>query len=309
METTAASPRTVDAPLSPTSLQRAPVGADVAVARETLNGVAARFGACALDDPARGILDVKVMAAVQSFEPCLIEFRAAIADLAGHPDDDAVAELVTGFFEGLLPHKQSPAGGSFLWADGYRYLLRELFLTAVATFVHRGDAEKAGRLLDHVYACSRNRRDMSFVAFDAYVKSLDEFRNRRLILGRRSLCADLIRRRADDRTCPFATLMQVDLVLCLRSLVHEQDFFNRWYPRTLVLADDVGAEGLEMFRAARVPHDFTTLARLLRVADRDTMIERFEQVFDAWNLDRWELAGEPLDLRRLIGLDKGGATV
>lgn len=278
-----------------------------------LDALASCFDEFALREPTNGLLDSKVLASIDQFAPYLGEYRRFVAALAQQEVARTHAPALIGFLTRISAYKRVDRDQftqSNLWADGYRFILRELFLTSVAILLRHGRYAFVGDLLRARYpTVGRERLDDSFVIFDGYAKTLDEFRNRRLQLHRLSVSSDLLRDRADAAYCDFDEIMQADFLLCLRSLLCEDNFFVRWFPRTLVFAERYAVSGFDLFVTTVAPERFSPLAALLGFADRDALLRRFDDVRDAWCLDSWELGGCPLDFQGFMGLRNAALVV
>ncbi len=272
-----------------------------------LNTLAASFSNFTLREPSNGLLDSKVLEAIDLSLPALQDYRAVICAIAdGESCARHVAAMVE-FFKVIALFKRpsvAPVSQCVLWADAYRFIVREFFLTTVAILIDRRAYDEAAQLMaaDYSPADSSDSAQQRFVVCDGYVKTLDEFRNRRLQLNRLSVSGDLMRKRCDPVRCEFDAIMQADFLLCLRSLVCEKSFFVRWYPRTLVYAENFQLTGFDLFIGGADPARFSPLATLLDVADRAQLVERFDAVRVAWRLDEWELAGASLDFAGYMGL-------
>lgn len=281
-------------------------------AAEYLTTLANTFDDFALQAPGNGLLDCKVLGAIERFLPYLGEYRAFVGALAQRSDAQVFASVLVSFFASLQRYKQPLPGAaqeSVLWADGYRFILRELFLTTTAILLRHERYDAAAALLEARYGDGDDDGSRaSFVVFDGYAKTLDEFRNRRLQLHRLSVSSDLLRDRADATQCSFADIMQADFVLCLRSLICKENFFVRWFPRSLVYAERFANTGFDLFVSAAGPGRFAPLARLFKVVDRDDLTRSFEDVADAWCLAGWELGGCPLDFHGYMGLRNAALT-
>ena len=271
--------------------------------RHYLVSLAASLDRYALHEPANGLLDVKVVEAIDHFLPSLKEWRGLLTAVATCADPSAHMPAVLAFFRNIIGYKSAVSQEQYcvLWSDQYRYLVRELFLTAVGIFMRHRQWDAVAQLVSAEYGDDKDTAQR-FTVFDGYAKTLDEFRNRRLQLHRMSVSSDIMRDRVDVTQCDFEGLMQADFVLCLRSLVCEPNFFVRWYPRTLVYADHFAVNGFDQFVTASDPARFEPLAKMLSVADWDDLMTRFEAVYRAWDLVRWELAGAPLDFHGYMGL-------
>jgi hypothetical protein len=263
------------------------------------------FGDYTLREPANGLLDSKVLEAIDAFEPDLKRYRETLAALATHPAAADLVKHLLPFFRDIVRFKHDVANTQqcVLWADGYRFLLRELFLTTIAILIRNEAYDAVAVLLEADYSLSDEGPALRFTVFDGYAKTLDEFRNRRLQLQRMSVSSDVMRERADPSVCDFESLMQADFILCIRSLVCEPSFFVRWYPRLLVYADDLAMTGFELFVRGSNPERFGPIATMLDCPDREMLLERFNAVYEAWALERWEVGGTPLDFRGYMGLN------
>ncbi len=275
--------------------------------QQYLNTLADSFDAYALRQPANGLLDSKVLESIDRSLPALKGFREIIAAIADGDSSAKYIPALVNFFDAIVVLKRPPVSQvsqCVLWADAYRFIVREFFLTTVAILIDRDAYHAAVGLMSAEYAPlgSAESGPQRFVVCDAYVKTLDEFRNRRLQLNRLSVSSDLMRQRCDPAYCDFAAMMQADFLLCLRSLVCEKSFFVRWYPRTLVYAENFMLTGFELFISSADPARFSPLATLLDVADRAQLVERFDAVRAAWGLDQWELGNMPLDFHGYMGL-------
>ena len=274
-----------------------------------LDALLAVFADFELQEPANGLLDVKVLAAIESSAPYLAEYREFLAVVVQEPDNDDLLACIGDFLAAALAYKRLDGGGAtycHLWCDGYRYLLREWFLTSV-TFLLRAQRYAAvSALLARRYSAPRTSAGggESFVAFDGYVKTLDEFRCRRLGLHRVSLSADLLQQRLDEVATPLADVMQCDFLLCLHSLLHSDDRLRRWYPRSLVFADAYSQQGFDLFVTGADPARFGAVATLLGVRDRDELVARFDALEVDFNLPAWGFGGVRLDFRGFLGWRK-----
>ena len=271
--------------------------------RHYLVSLAASFDRYALHEPANGLLDVKVVEAIDHFLPSLKECRTLLTAVARCSDTMAHMPAVLTFFRNIIGYKSAVSQEQYcvLWSDQYRYIVRELFLTAIGILMRHQQWDAVAQLIGAEYS-DGDEPVHRFTVFDGYAKTLDEFRNRRLQLQRMSVSSDIMRDRVDVTQCDFEGLMQADFLLCLRSLVCEPNFFVRWYPRTLVYADHFAVNGFDLFVTASDPARFMPLAKMLNVTDWDDLMGRFDAVYTAWDLVRWELAGAPMDFHGYMGL-------
>ncbi|MEO1576304.1 MAG: hypothetical protein AAFU65_15260, partial [Pseudomonadota bacterium] len=105
--------------------------------RHYLVTLAASLDEYALRQPANGLLDVKVLEAIDLFLPALKDYRRVVSALAGAPDAKVHADHLVNFLRDVIAYKGALAQEQdcVLWSDQYRFLVRELFLSTVAIFL------------------------------------------------------------------------------------------------------------------------------------------------------------------------------
>lgn len=245
-----------------------------------------------------------VVSSIHNFLPYRDEFAEFILLVSLHADDPEVYELIFGFFEDLLRFKDPPAGigGYDHIRDNFRFILRELFLYLVAALIRNSKYDVADMFMSREYFFSSGRRSdagQHYVKFshfctDAYSIEAEGHS------GRTDMTAKLLRERATNKEVTFNLLMQADLVLFLRSLLHRtgpDDWF--WIPKSLVHAEYHGA--FDLFARAESRRRFESLKVLLKIEGRQELVSSFDRAVNEGIFG--ELRLKSATVRRLINLD------
>jgi hypothetical protein len=186
--------------------------------------------------------------------------------------------------------------------DNFKFVIHELYLYAIASFIKYERFETAAHLIHSDYYVSGRSaygRDemVSFEVFHGYLRSL-EGRNNRLNLRRLSLRADMLRERCKEVGVNFAQIMQADFVLYLCA---ELDNQRSWWPETLLY---VGRHSgpFELFARSRSAKYFSRAQQLFNISNKDPLVA-LVAAFRAGNLKapRWEF--ESFSPGALIDLD------
>jgi hypothetical protein len=245
-----------------------------------------------------------VVSSIHKFLPYRDEFVEFVLLVSLHVDDPETYELIFGFFEDLLRFKDPPAGiGGFDHIrDNFRFLLRELFLYLIAALIRNGKYGVADMFMSREYFFSSGRRSdagphyvkFSHFCTDAYSIEADGYS------GRTGMTAKLLRDRATNKDLTFNLLMQADLVLFLRSLLHRigpDDWF--WIPKSLVHAEYHGA--FDLFARAESRRHFESLKVLLNIEGKPELVDSFERAVSEGIFGDLHLKSTVI--RRLINLD------
>lgn len=187
--------------------------------------------------------DELIVKSIDDFMPARDEFIRVTMTMSRYSDPLAGAHRLHRFFESLIQYLYRPANvtsGTTWDLDNFKFIIHELFLYALAILLRGDHIEAATHLLAQPYyvpqGSDRNESGMrSYTELREHMASLEE-RNKRLQLNRVSLRADLLEDRSKTSGLTFGDLMQGDLVCFLRSMIIGQDFFDLWYPETLLYA-------------------------------------------------------------------------
>lgn len=239
--------------------------------------------------------DEMVVSSIEDFIPYRNQAIELFLAIALHQDNDETRVIVHRFFERLIPYLDRPQHiASYRdWDfDNFKFIVHELFLYAIGSFLRYERFEFASYLMtNHYYVAGRSDygRDVMvpFEVFRQNMKSL-EHRNKRLGLRRLSLRADLLEQRSKGTGIEFRHLMQADFVLFLRDHLDRPDEQWHWWPETLLyVGRHSGA--FEIFARCRSITYFDKVKIVLGIDSKarlQQLLELFE--YDRWNLPRWE---------------------
>lgn len=172
------------------------------------------------------------------------DYVEAVAAFSG--DDPTSVGPFIKLMEGIGAHLGPPTtSGSYYagWVDFYAFFALEALLLQTAALLRHERWRCLRRLLDATYIVRDSQGAMtteSFVAFDPYLVSLDEHRNRSLNLNRVSVSADLLKERCSAEKTTFNEVMEADVFLALKVLASpsagSSQGWRYWAPRTAVFA-------------------------------------------------------------------------
>lgn len=254
------------------------------------------------DDP----FDDAVIASIDAFLPYRNEVIDVVLSLSLYLDNEETRSTVHRFFEMLIPYMSKPTHVS-QWResdfDNFKFVVHELFLYVIAILVRRERFASAAYLLENRYYVSAYRdygRDpmADFGIFRQYTESLEK-RNQRLNLRRLALRADLLKERCKGVPLEFVDLMQADLLVFLRSCIHGQSGFRRWWPETLIFAGNHHGQ-FEVFARSRSHRYFNQMKVILGVDSRDELVAAINAL-PPGDLPRWQF--ESFAPATLVGLE------
>ena len=181
-----------------------------------------------------------------------------------YTQDERYADLIHALFERLLQYFDAPEGMPRyreIAFDNYKFFAHELLLHCSAMFIAEGRHDLFNALVERQYYLERKagfggQPLVQFTKFRQYLKSL-EARNQKSNLRRLSITADMLKQRAANSGTKFRKLMEADFILFLRAELAGLDFYNRWWPDTLVyLGYDYSVfEVFERSRSSRFSND------------------------------------------------------
>ncbi|MDH3588276.1 MAG: hypothetical protein OEQ74_02610 [Gammaproteobacteria bacterium] len=265
------------------------------------------FGDFRVDGPDNEPLDVRILNTLTAMKP-LRDYFLEFVNLANKADRrNDIHSVIRPFLGTLLAYKHAPREVihfNHLWCDHYRFVLRELFIHVIASLIVDCNYEEARKYLEaeYLFETDRGPQRANFLKFDAYIKSIDEFQTRRLRQQRLSPAADLLKARADRSFVSFGDIMQADFLLCIRGLMHHQKGLARWFPSTLIYAQEFEKTGFDLFFAAQSKKKFQPIHVLLDVRNKKDLLQRFEQVSKDCSLAQWKLGEVPIPFDRYMGL-------
>ena len=257
--------------------------------------------------------DDLVVKSIESFLPYRNQVIQVFLLLARYRDTIESCELIHRFLERLIPYMRPTANvmGYHAWDfDNFKFIIHELYLYAVASFIDRGRFKTAVHLMStgfysppfHGY----RGKMRSFSVFYNHLKSLEN-RNKRLKSGRLSLHAHLLKKRTAQSGIEFRHLMQADFVLYLRGILHStENHPDYWHPETLVYACDYPST-FEIFSRSQSTAFFDRVKVLLGITGKHSLgsllanVEKNHLLVPRWRFQR-------ISPRKLLGFDQISTT-
>jgi hypothetical protein len=247
--------------------------------------------------------DDEIVASIDRAKPLRDQFDHYVSMRAAFSSDSPKAfRRVLALLEQVLCLRVPPEGMSSYrdeWFDVYRFLAWEFMLLTVAALLREHAWQSLDQICSETFIFQRNGadRDRNFLEFEPYLRSLDDRRNRRLGLNRVSLQTDLIHDRVTASGMTFIEIMQADVFLSLRSLVHQPPNQMRafWFPRTLLYLD---GQRLPLFAKTSRVDIKQGLLTALAVSNSNEFSERFERAAAGLkNFSEWRMDSEYIDIR------------
>jgi len=246
----------------------------------------------------------KIKVSIHRFLPYRDEFIDFILFASLYIDDETVFRSIFKFFEQLLPLKELPplTSGFDHIADNFRFILREMFLYMIAALIKNEKFEIVDLFLRHEYFNSLSKkndydeRHVSFTTFSTDAGSIEV--DRGLSSNQTGI---LLRERAYNREVEFTDLIQADLVLFLRSILHRKSQFDwLWFPKTLYGAPYNAV--FPLFIRAESQVGFDNLKKILGVSSKEDIEEKLNTAVE---LDAFRFANfRPSSIKALMNLDK-----
>ena len=184
-----------------------------------------------------------MLKSIEDFIPSRNEFLTTLTTLSQYGDTASYGPRLHRFFESLIPYLSRPPEVT-QWNesdfDNFQFIIHELFLYAITVMLRGEHFEAVLQLLSRPYYVPANtslgmKSTVTYGIFRNQLITLER-RNQRLKLNRLSLRADLLEQRSKTIGIPFQQVMQADFICFLRAdLVHE-DYYDNWYPETLLYA-------------------------------------------------------------------------
>jgi len=234
-----------------------------------------------------GEFDDRIIENIDQFLPYRNEAIEIFLALAQYRDIADTYQQLHRFFEGLIPYMERPKDVT-RWRDwdfdNFKFIIHELFLYTIASFLKYESFEAVSYLLRQNYYLQNeyshgSDNTVTFDIFRHHLYSL-EHRNNRLKLNRLSIHADLLEQRSKTSGIVFSQLMQADFVLfvrsCLDSLREEE--YQKWWPETLVY---IGRHGraFEIFARSQSKEYFNKVKCLFDIKSKeelDPMMQAFK---------------------------------
>lgn len=198
---------------------------------------------------------------------------------------------IIAFLEKLIPFQQRPDhvnSWSEVDFDNYRFFAYELFLYLIAACLRTRQYGSAATFIECEYHVPKSLGGGDFYVSSAtgcneYIATLDDIRNKRLKLNLISVTAGTIQERAPSGPISFREVVQADFLLHIRRFFPARGAFDHWYPRCLPYAERSGS--MELFTKATSDRGFEPLKTLLRIPDKNALMDGLEQLLAARPLD------------------------
>jgi len=232
-----------------------------------------------------GEFDDQIVESIEQFLPYRNEAIDVFVALALYRNNLDTHQRLHRFFEQLIPYMHRPESMMQCteWDfDNFKFIIHELFLYAIASFLKYECYDAVSYLLRNRYYFAKNsgqNKMLSFAEIREHMKSL-EYRNSRLKLNRVSVRADLLSSRTFSGI-NFGMITQADFILFIRdsfeSLTCNQH--QSWWPETCVYLDRYSG-GLEIFIRAESGEYFDRIKIMLGIeskTDLEKLLAAFEQ--------------------------------
>lgn len=242
-----------------------------------------------------GEFDDKVIESISSFLPYRNEAIELFLTLANYRDNNESRRSVHRFFESLILYLSPPEGVSRYaeWGfDNFKFIIHELFLYALASFIRYERFESASYLMQNEYYVQGNSeygRDV-MVPFNVFLNDMQSliYRNSRLKLKRVSIRADLLSERCKGIGLELRHLMQADFILFMRDYLDHPDQMFHWFPETLLYIRHHNT-AFEVFARSKSSAYFEKSKQLLGIQKKEDLtplLEAFQK--DSRLLPRWK---------------------
>lgn len=220
------------------------------------------------------LLDDQMVQSVSELLPAKNEFISVGNAVAAYSTVGEFGERLHTFFESVYGHTLPPPNtgsqeGDF---DNFRFLIHELFLSAIAVFIKHGRVDLCLALVADYYlpgsGYSRHQPMATYEVFRPNLQTL-EYRKSRLQSNRISIQADMLIERLVGSGLRQDELTQADMVLFLRGQVLDA----RWYPVTCIYIGRY-SRPMELFARASSRKSFDKIAPFLAVESPEKFVEK-----------------------------------
>ncbi|MFP5426389.1 MAG: SEFIR domain-containing protein [Gammaproteobacteria bacterium] len=217
------------------------------------------------------LFDEQVYNNITEFNSARNELLQTVTYAVKYMDQHECTEHLHRFLESLLKYQDVPEG-AHRWQDSdfdnYRFIVHEIFLYFIAIALKNNKLEIACSLLDKHYYVKNKRSESYLAGFESFYKECStlEARNKRLNLNMLSYSATVTKDFNKTSGVDFATLMQTDFLLFLRSQLHS----SFWWPKTLVYLENY-AGAFEIFTRSASTQYFENLKRILNITNKERL--------------------------------------
>lgn len=241
-----------------------------------------------------GEFDDEVINNIESFIPYRNEFIELIITINQYDPSMENMNKIHSFFENIIHYMFRPENMQS-WRksdfDNFRFVIHELFLYTAAIFIKFKNFALINHLLEQKYYLAWNpdydrNKMIGTSIFNNYLQSFED-RNQRLNKRRTSLRADYLKERCIGTGIDFNHLMQADFVIFMRDEISGADYYDRWYPHTLVYLGRSNSP-FEIFARSISKRYFDKVKVMLAIdkpEDLTTLLSSYKK--DSRSLPRW----------------------
>jgi hypothetical protein len=238
----------------------------------------------------------EVLESIENLLPYRDEAVEVFVSLSKYWPSEEGSHVLHEFFERLLPYTigDHPAHTHDTSVDNFAFVIRELFLYAIAALLKYQRFEAVNLLLKRKYYLEGDQPAVqsgtrTFATFRTYIRSLEDDMNH----DRINKTADVLKDRADREDIPFKAVMQAAFLLYLRGEAdqlrgRETGRSHGWYPDALLYAgrgtgpfeffaraSDGSSEGLQIALGLSGWDDFVSLLQEIQEKGGYPRIGRF----------------------------------
>jgi hypothetical protein len=253
--------------------------------------------------------DETVLTSIGAFLPYRNELIEFFATAALYQDTEPMRAPIHKFFERLIPYLDRPANLNS-WReydfDNYKFMIQELFLYLIATFIKADRLEGAAYFLDQEYYVAGNsvygsNKMVPFTLFRHHLSSL-QYRSQRLRPAAASH-ANTLKDRCTGVGIEFRQLQEADFVMYLGGVIRFGGD-RIWWPETLVFIHGLSGP-FEMFARCKSAKYFDRVKQLIGVKDKNHL-EQVVLAAEAKQLSVPRYDYSELNLRVITGFDQIG---
>jgi len=216
--------------------------------------------------------DDKVIEKINEFLPYRDELIDILNEIIKYQTDiQPFFILIHKLFEKLITLSH-PESNSIIW-DQIRFITWELFLYINALLINRRYLDVFDSLVRSKYLISDeyNTKLYTYKIIYHELPSINNNRNKRLHLGRKSIVFDEMRNRKNN-IVTFNLVRQADLILFFRSC-KLKGTYGYWPPVMLLTARDAYSDNLEFFIRSEELEEFQILLKFIDHNDKNDLIE------------------------------------
>ena len=253
-------------------------------------------------------IDERVVESINDYKPYRDQFTELVELLCDYGLVHSCRYELFSFFENSLAlNEASSSMNSYneMWFDNVKYMNQELYLYFITILIKSSEFDEIEFFLTEKYFTRsiRGQKIKDFTEFNSYISVLDERRKNRLKLNRISITADMLHDSANVKGISFDSLMQTDFILCIRSILNLNDYYSRWFPRTLVYKSRWDSEAFELFLRAESKSHFEIVKKLLLIKSKAELVEKLSAADKAYNLQNWRFDYDIIPFESYLNLE------